>query len=168
MASTVTTKAPLGATTLNRKWYLDVNTGTKAVPVWTGVFGITDFKPLTNGTLQDDSDFDGGGYKSQTQTAIDWGAELKVRRGVTEADPTAYDPGQEVLRIASLGMGVDNSVDIRYYEVTPGGPKVEAYRGRAAVTYEDDGGDLAALSTASIKLAGQGKRTPIAHPGITV
>lgn len=166
MVSTVTTKAPLGATTLNRKWYLDVNTGTFAVPVWTGVFGITDFKPLTNGTLQDDSDYDGGGYKSQTQTAIEWGAELKVRRGVTAVEATEYDPGQEVLRIASLGMGVENSVDIRYYEVTPGGPAVEAYRGNAAVTYEDDGGDLAALSTASIKLAGQGKRTPITHPSI--
>lgn len=161
----VTTKTPLGASTVNRKWYLDVNTGTFAVPVWTGVFGMTDFKPVNNGTLQDDSDFDGEGYKSQTQSAIEWGFETKVRRGVTRAEPTAYDPGQEVLRLASLGMGIDNEVDIRYYEVTAGGPDAEAYRGFVVVTYEDDGGDMAALSTASIKGGGRGKRTPIAHPG---
>lgn len=166
MVSTVTTKVPLGPTTLNRKWYLDVNTGTFAVPVWTGVFGITDFKPLNNGTMQDDSDFDGGGYKSSVQTAIEWGAELKVKRGVTTALATAYDPGQEVLRLASLQFGTGNSVDIRMYEVTPTGPTAEAYRGKVAVSFEQDGGDMAALSTASIKLAGQGTRSSIAHPSI--
>lgn len=166
MVSTVTTKAPLGASTLNRKWYLDVNTGTSGTPVWTGVFGITDFKPLNNGTLQDDSDFDGEGFKSSTQTAIEWGFELKCKRAVTADDETEYDPGQEVLRLASLGMGVDNSVDVRYYEVTAGGPAVEAYRGKVVITYEDDGGDMAALSSASIKGAGQGKRTAITHPSV--
>lgn len=161
---TVTTKAPLGPTTLNRKWYLDVNTGTPAVPVWTGVFGITEFKPKNAGTTQDDSDFDGEGYKSQSQTAIEWGAELKCRRGTAAADPEAYDPGQEVLRLASLGMGTENSVDIRYYEVTPGGPQVEAYRGNVMVAYENDGGGMDANATASITLSGQGKRIEIPHP----
>ena len=117
MVSTVTTKVPLGPTTLNRKWYLDVNTGTFATPIWTGVFGVTDFKPINNGDLQDDSDFDGGGYKSQVQTAIEWGIELKVKRAVTTASPTAYDPGQEVLRLASLGLGTGNSVDTSHPQV---------------------------------------------------
>lgn len=166
MVSTVTTKVPLGPTTLNRKWYLDVNTGTFATPIWTGVFGVTDFKPINNGDLQDDSDFDGGGYKSQVQTAIEWGIELKVKRAVTTASPTAYDPGQEVLRLASLGFGTGNSVDIRYYEVTAAGPIAEAYRGKVAVTFEQDGGDMAALATATIKLAGQGTRSAITHPSV--
>jgi len=166
MVSTVTTKVPLGPTTLNRKWYLDVNTGTPGTPVWTGVFGVTDFKPINNGDLQDDSDFDGGGYKSQVQTAIEWGIELKVKRAVTTALATAYDPGQEVLRLASLGFGTANSVDIRYYEVTASGPAVEAYRGKVAVTFEQDGGDMAALATATIKLAGQGVRSAITHPSV--
>lgn len=166
MVSTVTTKVPLGPSTLNRKWYLDVNTGTFAVPVWTGVFGITDFKPINDTDLQDDSDFDGSGYKSKSASAIEWGAELKVRRAVTTALATAYDPGQEVLRLASLQMGLGNSVDVRIYEVTATGPTAEAYRGKVAVSFESDGGDMAALSSATVKLAGQGIRSSITHPSV--
>ena len=70
---TATTKVPLGASTLVRKWYLDVNTGSVAIPVWVGVFGLLDFQPVLNPTLQDDSDFDSGGYKSSTVTALEIG-----------------------------------------------------------------------------------------------
>ena len=162
---TVTTKEPLGATTLVRKWYMDVNVGSYDVPEWVGVFGITDFKPLKNATMQDDSDMDGGGWKSSTSTALEGGMEIKVKRAVTRTDATAYDPGQEVLRVASDGMGVENSLDIRYYEVSAGGPQVEAYRMFAAVTWDPDGGGMDALDTVSVKLVGQGRRTPITHPG---
>jgi hypothetical protein len=56
MTSTAIEREPLGANTLNRKYYLDVNTGTAAVPAWKGVFGIGEFKPNIDPTLQDDSD----------------------------------------------------------------------------------------------------------------
>lgn len=161
----ITTKEPLGATTLNRKWYLDVNTGTFEAPVWTGVFGMTEMKPVNEGNMEDDSDFDGEGFESETQTTIKWGVEAKLKRGVRSAAPTAYDPGQEVLRLASLQMGIGNRVDIRYYEVTPSGPSVEAFRGFCAVSWEYEGGDMKALSFAEVTLTGQGKRTSIAHPG---
>lgn len=159
-----TTKAPLGASTTVRKWYLDVNTGTFAAPTWTGVFGITDFKPARDPDLQDDSDFDSEGYKSKTKTAEEWGVETKVSRKSTLADATAYDPGQEFLRAKSLEFGASNSVDLRYYEMEPNGPREEAYRGQAAVTWSPDGGKMADLDMVSVKLDGQGKLTPITHP----
>lgn len=160
-----TTKVPLGASTTVRKWYLDVNTGTAAAPVWTGVFGMQDFKPALDPTLQDDSDFDGGGYKSQTKTAEAWALELKVARKVTAASALAYDPGQEFLRLKSIGtFGPANSVGIRYYEMEPGGPRVEAYSGTAAVTWSPEGGSMDATDSVAIKLVGQGKLTPITHP----
>jgi hypothetical protein len=113
-----TTKVPLGASTTVRKWYLDVNTGTIAAPVWVGVFGITEFKPGLEPQLQDDSDFDSEGFQSQTKTAEAWSCELKIARKVTVASPTAYDPGQEFLRSKAIGkMGPANSVNIRYYEM---------------------------------------------------
>lgn len=161
----VTTKVPLGASTVVRKWFLDVNTGTTVAPVWTGVFGITEFKPNLEPTLQDDSDYDSEGDKSQTVTARAWSCEGKVARKVTVADATVYDPGQEVLRLASEEIGQLNSVDVRFYEVTDGGPEVEAYRGRAAVSWTPDGGAMDALDSVSFNLVGQGRRTPIAHPG---
>lgn len=162
MAST--TKVPLGAATLNRKWYLDVNTGSYEAPVWTGVFGVMEFKAPKTPTLQDDSDYDSGGWKSSTVTALTWAIELKIARKVTAASATVYDTGQEALRAASDLLGISNRVDIRWYEVTSGGPKVEAYRGYATVTWNPDGGNMEAEDFVSVTLTGQGARTAITHP----
>jgi len=158
------TKVPLGAATLNRKWYLDVNTGTYLTPVWIGVFGIEDFKAPKDPTLQDDSDFDSGGYKSSTVTALGWSIDLKVSRKTVAVAPTTYDPGQEVLRAASDLLGMSNMVDVRWYEMTPGGPKVEAYRGYATVSWSPDGGAMDALETVTVTLTGKGVRVAITHP----
>lgn len=159
-----TVKTPLGASTTNRKWYLDINTGTVAVPVWTGVFGITDFNGPLDPTLQDDSDYDSDGYKSQTKTASQWSITGTVARKSTVADPTAYDPGQEALRLAAEENGVDNSVHVRWYEMEPGGPRVEAYEGHGAATWTPNGGPTDALSSCGFSIMGQGRRTAITHP----
>lgn len=159
-----TTKVPLGAPTTNRKWYLDVNTGTDAIPAWTGVFGVQEFKPLNSPTVQDSSDFDGEGFKSSAVTALEWGIELKVARKVQASTPTSYDPGQEKLRAVSNVVGAGNRVGVRYYEMEPGGPRVEAWQGFASVEWTEDGGDMTALDTVTVKLYGQGKRTAIEHP----
>src|SRR5664279_4465124 len=129
MAST--TKVPLGGATLNRKYYCDVNSGTYAAPTWVGIFGVTEFKAGKEPTLNDDSDFDAGGWHSKNITALAWSLEMKVERKVTAGDATVYDPGQELLRAASDGMGTSNVIDVRWYEITSSGPKVEAYRGFA-------------------------------------
>lgn len=162
-----TTKVPLGASTTTRKWFFDVNTGTVAVPVWTGVFGVTEFKPALEPTLQDDSDYDSEGFKSQTKTAEEWSVEAKVARKVTVADATAYDPGQEFLRLKSVGkFGVANSVQIRYYEMEPGGPRIEAYKGSGAVTWSPEGGAMDELDMVSLTITGQGKLEAITHPTV--
>lgn len=159
-----TTKVPLGAATLIRKYYLDVNTGTTAAPVWTGVFGITDFKPAQDDELKEDSDFDSEGWKSQTKTASAWSIELKLSRKVTAASATAYDPGQEKLRALSLLSGTGNTAEVRWYEMTTGGPRVESFQGFAAVSWAPEGGPMDALDMVSVKLTGQGKRNATTHP----
>lgn len=161
---TATTKVPLGESVLARRWNLDVNTGTYANPVWTGVFGVEEFKAPFAPTVQDDADFDSAGWKSSTVSALAWTADLKVARKPTAAVATAYDPGQEVLRLAALTMGISNSVDVRWYEMTPGGPKVEAYRGYACVSWAEDGGAMDVLATVSVTLTGRGAATAITHP----
>jgi len=159
-----TTKVPLGASTLIRKWYVDVNTGTTAVPVWTGVFGIGEFKSGQDDSLQDDADFDSDGWKSQTKTAAAWSLELKLARKVRVALATAYDPGQEKLRAASMEAGTANTVEVRWYEMTTAGPRVESFQGFAAVSWSPDGGDMEALDMVSVTLTGQGKRNATTHP----
>lgn len=153
---------PLGAATLNRDWRLEVNTGTTAVPVWTVVRGRTDFSPSLDTTLQDDSDMDSEGYKSQTVTALAWALTTKVVRKATLDDPPTYDPGQEKLRLAAQEMGPANSVEVRWMKL--GAVRTEAYKGFAAVAWAPDGGGMDGLDTATVTLTGQGQRTAIAHP----
>lgn len=161
-----TTKAPLGPTTTNRKWYLDIDTaGSDITPTWVGLFGITEFKPTIEGSLQDDSDFDGEGWGSQVNTLNNWGVEGKCKRGVKKGStPKVYDPGQEFVRLAGAQTGVANSIHVRFYEMEPNGPRVEAYEGWVAVQWAEDGGGVDALSIASFTLAGQGRRLTIDHP----
>ena len=161
---TATTKTPLGAATLVRKWFLDVNTGTESSPVWLAVNGISDFKPTVNPTVQDTSDFDSEGAKGNTVTAYEWSVDLKVGRKTTAALATAYDPGQEVLRLASLEIGLANRVQVRFYEMSDDGPRVEAFSGWCAVSWTPDGGKMDATDGVSVKLSGDGKRTGITHP----
>lgn len=161
----VTTKTPLGAATLNRKWRVDVNTGTYAVPNWVALAGIGEFQPTTDATTQDTSDFDSEGWKSESVTALGWGLESKLNRKVKTSDPAAYDDAQEVLRLAAVQIGEGNVVDVRWYEYGGvGRPTVEAYRGFAGVQWSDDGGGMDATSTVTTTLTGQGARTPITHP----
>lgn len=160
-----TVKVPLGASTTNRKWFLDVNTNTPAAPIWVGVFGVTEFKFMLEPNLEDDSDFDSGGFQSETKTAEKWGLECKVARKVTVADATAYDAGQEFLRSKAIGqMGPANSVQVRFYEMEPGGPREEAYMGSAAVTWSPEGGPMTALDMVAVTLSGQGELEQITHP----
>ncbi len=157
-------RTALAATTLNRKWYLDVNTNTYASPTWVGVFGVMEFKGGKETVLQDDSDFENSGWKSQTATALSWVAELKLKRAPTVASATAYDTGQEALRVYSDLEGIANKADVRFYEVTTSGPTAEAYRGYCTVTWNPDGGPMDALDTVSVTLTGIGARTAITHP----
>lgn len=163
-----TAVVPLGPETLNRKWRIDVNDtangGTYAAPVWEGVAGVSDFKDGFTPDLIENGDFDSGGAHSKVVTATDWTNTFKVERKTVLTALTTYNRGQEILRGASNGIGVDNQVDVRWYEMTAGGPKVEAWRGYAVVGWDPDGGDFTAKSTVSVTLSAAGARTAITHP----
>ena len=160
-------RTALAASTVNRKWFLDVNTGNYAVPTWTPVNGIMEFKGAKEITLQDDSDWDGAGWKSSVATALAWTLEFKVKRAPTVAVSTAYDVGQEALRTYSDIEGIGNKADVRFFEVTASGPIAEAYRGYAVVSWSPDGGGSDATDTVSVTLTGIGTRNAIAHPDYT-
>lgn len=160
-----TTKTPLGASTTNRKWYVDIDNSATETPAWIALAGITELTPGVEGSLQDDSDFDGEGWGSQVNTLNAWTLEGKVRRGVMPgATPPVYDPAQEILRLAAAETGLANVVHVRWYEMEPDGPRVEAYEGYAAVTWSEDGGGVDAISIVSFTLTGRGKRAAITHP----
>lgn len=164
MVNTIPARAQLGASTTNRKWYIDVED--RATPgVFTPLMGIGEYKPKpSEPTLQADGDFDGGGYQSSTVTAQTWGGEGKLHRKTQTSQPDAYDPGQEILRKAAKRMGSGNSIKVRIYEMEPNGPREEAYEGYVAVSWSPDGGGMDATDTVSFTLTGQGAPVDIDHP----
>lgn len=166
----VTPRTAGGGSTLARDWWIDVNIASYVQPNWLPISQWQEFKPNFTPTKQDVSDFDSEGYKDEEVTALEWGCEGKVGRKSLSADGTAYDPGQEVLRLAAFQLGNGNRVDIRFYEM-PGGvggrgtnPRVEAFRGFANVTWSPDGGGQDATQGVSVTLGGKGKRNSIPHP----
>lgn len=162
-----TARTQLGDTVLNGTWYLDVNTGTVAVPVWTPVNGIYDFKDTFDVKDIDVSDFSSSGWADSQAVGKSWGVDFKVwrKRQIASA---AYDPGQEFIRLKA-----GQSVQIQYYEMGGNGliatdsgsqPRTEAYTGLVAVKWSPDGGKVDDGRSVSVSLSGKGVRTSITHP----
>lgn len=149
--------------TLARKWKLDVELPDEATPAtleWVPVRAIQEFTPGGEPTLEDDSDYDSGGWTSSAKTADSWLIEATLLRkiGITSQN---YDRGQEGLRTASAVFGAGNTVKVRWYD-RDGLP--EAYEGYASVGWVEGQGGTTVLSTAVLTLTGQGPRTAIANP----
>lgn len=163
MADTSIARQALGASTLNRKWFLDIDITPTTTATWVGVYGVTEFKPGVETTSQDTSDF-ASAWKGNQNTALSWKHEGKIKRAVTAASQIAYDPGQEAMRALATQVGVAGRGHFRWYEMEPSGPRVEAYEGYGTVTWTEDGGGMDALSTVSFVVNGDGARTAITHP----
>jgi hypothetical protein len=159
-----TTRAELGAPTMAKKWYLDVNAGTHNSPTWTAVNGLNDFKPGIEPTTKDNSSYASNGWGSNVITKLQWTVTFKAWRNVDPTDSSEYDDGQEILREAADQLGQNNRVEVRWYEMEPSGPRVEAYQGYASVGWSPDGGSDEDLDSVSVTLNGQGTRNGITHP----
>lgn len=165
MVDTIPERVQLGASTTNRKYYLDVVDPDASGPgdEWVGVFGLQEGTPRpSEATTQDDSDFDGEGYKSQTVTALTWGFDGKVLRKLDGSDQTTYDPGQEILRKAAERVGA--RIKFRYYEMEPDGPRIEAKTGWGTPTWAPDGGNMESLDAVAFTITGRGKPLSTVHP----
>lgn len=147
------------ASTLARDWALQVNTGDDEVPNWVFVRGLSQISVVTTPTMQDDSDIDSEGYKSQIATAL----ELTIqgegkRKGTKAADAFAQDPGQATLREKGRSMGMDNVVQVRCWR-TDGVD--EGHESFVSVQWEDQAGGNEDLDTFSFTCMSRGKPTAI-------
>lgn len=163
---TATARASLADATLVKDWYLDVNTGTIATPVWTPVSGIMSFKPETPAVFKDATTFDGGGWASKQKTQGSWKITAKLKRAPQSAALTAYDVGAEKLRTNSRLFGSANSVGIRWYEVNSGGPVTEAWSGTASVEWTESSDGPDDIRVVEVTLEGQGAPVAVSpNPG---
>lgn len=149
--------------TLARDWALQVNTGTKDKPEWIFVRGLSQFSPQTSPTMQDDSDIDNEGYKSQIATALEmtFKGEGK-RKGEKAGDKFKQDPGQSALRERGRKMGLNNVIQARCWR-TDGVD--EGYDSYFSVKWEDEAGGNEDLDSFSFELTSRGK--PIAIKPVT-
>lgn len=162
----------LGASTVNRKWLYQVNTGTSSAKVWTTCGGVTNsqFNP-DNPNWVDNTQQAGLGFKSQNKTGADWSGQVTFERAPQGADPSSYDDAQEYLRLHSVGVfGPGNQVEIRVFEYDPNdpdatySPRVEAYSGKCGVSWQPAGGDMMADDTVVVNFVSQGALLAIDHP----
>ena len=163
--STIPERKALGASTTNRKYYIDVvdPDATGPTDLWVGVFGVQEAKPRhSEAVTQDDSDFDGEGWKSQALTAMTWGIDGKLLRKLDGDDSTAYDPGQEIIRKVAARIG--GRLKARFYEMEPDGPRIEAMTGWVTPTWAADGGNMESLDSVAFTLTGNGKPLSFEHP----
>jgi hypothetical protein len=143
-------------------WAVQINTGTAAVPSWVWLRGTSKFEPVQTPTMQDDSDNDSEGYKSELVTAqkLDINVEGKVK-GERSLSTVVPDPGTSFLRDKGKEVGYDNIVELRYWRTDD---IDEGYRHSFAVKYTDVGGGNEDLQNYQATLSGRGKPTKIARP----
>lgn len=147
-------------TALARRWRLDINLGTDAVPVWTLVPGITDVKPVISPTFEPSQDYAAAGWLGNTKTALAWSLEVRLWYRL---NPTtlAANPAQEALRACALAFGDEGLAHVRWYDRSGVG---EAHEGRALVTWAPEGGGPAALDSVAVTFTGDGAPVDIANP----
>ncbi|MEU4178202.1 hypothetical protein [Streptomyces sp. NPDC026589] len=145
---------------LARRWRIEVNVGSAAVPDWKVCPGITSFQPAAEPNIEDSSDYDSDGWAGNTKTGQSWELSLTINRRITETAKT-YNPVHEELRLASYAYGEASRVHVRYMD-RRGLP--EAYEGRALVTWAPSGGEYTALDQVEVTLTGDGPLLPIDNP----
>jgi hypothetical protein len=146
---------------LARRWRLDVNVGTDAVPDWQQCVGLAEFTPAyPEPNNEDSSDYDSGGWTGNTKTAQSWELGLTINRKISE-EQKAYHPVHEALRLAGIAFGAASKAHVRYYD-RDGMP--EAYEGKGVVQWAPSGGETTDLEQVEITITGDGALTSITNP----
>ncbi|MFE5852017.1 phage tail tube protein [Streptomyces sp. NPDC056500] len=148
------------ANLLARRWQLEINMGTTAVPDWQVFPGISEFQPASEPNFEDSSAYEDGGWAGNEKTGQEW--ELSVtftRRG----RPTAktYHPVHEKVHLAHYAYGAANKVHLRYMDRDE---MPEAYEGFAVPNWAPAGGSRTDLEQIELTLTGDGPLLPIANP----
>ncbi|MGW2095778.1 phage tail tube protein [Promicromonospora sukumoe] len=146
------------ASTLARDWILEVLIGSD----WTRVRGLSSVSPIFEGSEQDDSDIDSGGFASQIVTGLAFRIEGSGKRKGENTSGFVDDPGQNYLRKKGRKTGADNIVTARIYRRDD---LPDAHQAETTVKWTDSAaGDTNALQEFSFTLSGRGEPQEIAKP----
>lgn len=149
---------------LARDWALEVDTSTTpGTPEWVRVYGLKSCSYVTEGSEQDATVIEDGGYASPIITGLSAKIEASgFRRGGLDGSTYKMDPGQAFLAAKGLVAGVANFARVRVYR-TDDSP--EAHEMTAIVKWVDSAAsDPNALREFSVTLASRGKPITITKP----
>jgi hypothetical protein len=137
------------ATTLARKFRIDVTSDQTLATGWLQLNGIDDWNADTAPTVEDTSAYDTTGWTSSEITMQAWTATASVfRRQVSNV----YDPGQELCRVAGMGQfGTAARLGVRWYDKNGG---AEAYSGIALVDWTRNNTGVSNVEKATIVFTG--------------
>ena len=142
------------------EFMFDINTGTKAVPVWLNIPQLTGLNPQHTPKLRDITTYADQGNTNQKKTGQDFTLDfnmLKVRDDTGE-----FQPEWLALKEAADADGEANNVEIRYYDSRGAS---DAYQGTVSVargsrpsTANDE------IGWDNFTFASVGRIAPIANP----
>lgn len=146
-------------------WAVQVNTTPDGeTPTWEFWRGISKFDPSQDPTMQDDTDIDSDGFKSQqvTATSLDVAVEglFKGVRGVGGVTP--LNPGCAYVRSLRLEVGIANELHMRFWRTDD--MDALGWEHHFAVGWKDVGGTNEELQKFTADLKGRGKPLAIAKP----
>lgn len=147
------------ASALGRDWRLEILT---APNTWTQVRGLSSVGPIFEGSEEDDSDIDSGGFASQIVTGLAFRIEGSGKRKGETTAGFVDDAGQNFLRRKGRKTGVDNTVTARIFrrDELP-----DAYEADTTVKWTDNApGSTNALQEFSFTLSGRGAPRDIVKP----
>lgn len=136
---------------LSNGWVVEVNAGTTGTPNWLRVNGINEVSVSIEGTEQDVTDFDSGGWASTTTTLRKWSASIKAWDGYTGSN--VDDPAQAELKARGLQVGAAAKIPVRFYRPDNGN---KGYQGVAVSNYKGFGGGATAPESYNCDLGGDG------------
>lgn len=145
-------------TALARRYRFQVNLGDSTTPVWSTVYGMTDFKPTLSPGMQDDSDYETDGWDSSTKTSQGWAIEATI---LIKKESGDLGVALKKFRDAAELFGTSGTVDVRWFDKDG---MDEAYRGTGFVEYSRANSGNKDLDAVSVKITGRGARTKIVNP----
>ena len=146
------------------RWNVQVLTaGTEETGTWTWWNGISKFDPSQDPTLQDDTDINSRGFKSQLVTATSEDVAVEgLIKGLKALSDIPVDPGAAFVRSKRRQVGEDNVITLRYWRDDE--LDDQAVIQRFATSWKDVGGSNEDLQKFTADLKGRGEPTLVDRP----
>lgn len=147
-------------TMLARRYQLQIDLGSTAVPDYQTLVGVVESKSNVETSEEDDSDYEGAGWGKVIRTAFGFKIETKINFKKSRLTG-AINPVHKFIRASTLKDDADQYLRLRYFDRFG---VDDAWAGEAVAAWGSEGGGHAAVDQISITFTGNGPLAPITNP----